>query len=42
MIDEDGSVCLIASQKIKAGSEIFCSYGYRYWKNQKEFLSKTK
>ena len=42
MIDDDGSVYLIATQKIKAGSEIFCSYGYRYWKNQKEFLSKTK
>lgn len=37
MIDDDGAVCLIATQKIKAGSEIFCSYGYRYWKNQKRF-----
>lgn len=42
MIDDDGSVCLIATQKIKQGSEIFCGYGYRYWKNQRRILSAAK
>lgn len=31
-IDEHDTVCLIATRNIKAGSEIFCSYGKRYWK----------
>jgi uncharacterized protein len=30
-IDELGRVCLIATRNIKAGEEIFCSYGKRYW-----------
>ncbi|OYU95425.1 MAG: SET domain-containing protein-lysine N-methyltransferase [Bacteroidetes bacterium B1(2017)] len=31
-LNEQNQVCLIASKKIKAGEEIFCSYGKRYWK----------
>jgi uncharacterized protein len=30
-LDENESVCLIAKSKIKAGSEIFCGYGKKYW-----------
>jgi uncharacterized protein len=30
-LDENEAVCLIAKSKIKAGSEIFCSYGKKYW-----------
>ncbi|MBK8845636.1 MAG: SET domain-containing protein-lysine N-methyltransferase [Bacteroidetes bacterium] len=30
-LDENGKVCLIAKRNIKAGEEIFCSYGKRYW-----------
>jgi uncharacterized protein len=33
-LDEKGNVCLIARRKIIAGSEIFCSYGKRYWKKR--------
>jgi len=32
-VDEDENVCLMATRKIKAGEEIFCGYGKRYWKN---------
>ncbi len=31
-LDENNTVCLIASRKIKQGEEIFCSYGEAYWK----------
>jgi SET domain-containing protein len=31
-INEEDEVCLVATRKIKAGEEIFCSYGKRYWK----------
>jgi uncharacterized protein len=31
-LDENGNVCLIATKNIKPQSEIFCSYGKRYWK----------
>lgn len=31
-LDEEGNVCLIALKNIKAGEEIFCSYGKSYWK----------
>lgn len=31
-LDDENNVCLIATKNIKAGSEIFCSYGKRYWK----------
>ncbi len=30
-LDDDNRVCIKASKKIKAGEEIFCSYGKRYW-----------
>jgi SET domain-containing protein len=30
-LDDDNNVCIKASKKIKAGEEIFCSYGKRYW-----------
>jgi len=31
-LDDDDNVCIKASNKIKLGEEIFCSYGKRYWK----------
>ena len=31
-LDENNNVCIRASKKIKAGEEIFCGYGKRYWK----------
>ncbi|MEO6904583.1 MAG: SET domain-containing protein [Bacteroidia bacterium] len=31
-LDETNQVCLIATRNIKAGEEIFCSYGKQYWK----------
>jgi len=31
-LDEEENVCLIALKNIKAGEEIFCSYGKSYWK----------
>jgi len=31
-LDDSNRVCLIAIRNIKAGEEIFCSYGKRYWK----------
>lgn len=34
-LDENDKVCLIAKKNIKAGEEIFCSYGNRYWKKHK-------
>ena len=35
-LNESDNVCLIALRNIKIGEEIFCSYGNRYWKNQKQ------
>lgn len=32
-LDEDGYVCVVASRKILAGEEVFCSYGGNYWKS---------
>lgn len=32
-IDEEDRVCLVAKRNIKAGEEIFCSYGKAYWEN---------
>lgn len=32
-LDDDNRVCLVAIRDIKAGEEIFCSYGKRYWRN---------
>lgn len=34
-LDESGNVCLTAMRSIKAGEEIFCSYGKKYWAHQK-------
>jgi hypothetical protein len=31
-LDDDNRVCLVAIRDIRAGEEIFCSYGKRYWK----------
>ena len=30
---ENNKVCLVAKRDIKAGEEIFCSYGEKYWQN---------
>lgn len=30
-LNEQQQVCLVAISKIKAGEEIFCSYGKKYW-----------
>ena len=40
--DENDKICLIATKKIKEGSEIFCAYGFRYWRNQRRSVSKSK
>lgn len=32
-MDDDDNICLVASRNIKAGEEIFCSYGKKYWQN---------
>jgi len=37
-LDDDEQVCLIATKKIKAGEEIFCSYGKKYWQKFKKNL----
>lgn len=37
-LDEAQNVCLIASKKIKAGEEIFCSYGVNYWSKHKKTI----
>lgn len=31
-LDDENNVCIIATKNIKSQSEIFCSYGKRYWK----------
>jgi hypothetical protein len=31
-LDDDDLPCLTAARKIKAGEEIFCGYGKKYWK----------
>lgn len=40
--DENHKICLIATKKIKEGEEIFCGYGFRYWRNQRRIVSKSK
>jgi SET domain-containing protein len=30
-LDDDNNVCLVATQEIVVGEEIFCSYGKKYW-----------
>ncbi|MBL7884235.1 MAG: SET domain-containing protein-lysine N-methyltransferase [Bacteroidia bacterium] len=32
-LDENNTICLVATRNIKAGEEIYCSYGKKYWKN---------
>lgn len=32
IVNDQNEVCLMAVRKIKAGEEIFCGYGKRYWK----------
>lgn len=39
MIDDDNLICLVATKKIKEGTEIFCDYGLKYWKNQRRQLA---
>jgi hypothetical protein len=31
-LNENRIVCLVATKNIKSGTEIFCSYGKKYWK----------
>jgi SET domain-containing protein len=33
---EDGKIWLVSTKKIKAGEEIFCSYGPEYWESWKK------
>ncbi len=35
-INQKQQICLVAKQKIKAGEEVFCSYGKYYWGNKME------
>jgi hypothetical protein len=37
-LDDDEQVCLIAIKRIKAGEEIFCSYGKKYWQKFRKNL----
>ena len=32
-LDDDERICLIATRNLKAGEEVFCSYGKKYWLN---------
>lgn len=34
-LDDDKNVCIIATKNIQSQSEIFCSYGKRYWKKHR-------
>jgi len=38
-LDEEDNVCIVSARNIKAGEEIFCSYGKPYWKNFKKKMS---
>lgn len=31
-LDDNDKVCIVAIKNIKAGEELFCSYGKKYWK----------
>jgi uncharacterized protein len=35
-LDDNSIPCLIATRNIKTGSEIFCSYGKKYWAKHRE------
>lgn len=37
-INEQGQPCLVATTDIKAGNEIFCSYGKAYWNKIKKLV----
>ncbi len=37
-LDENAQVCIAASKNIRAGQEIFCSYGKKYWLNYRKML----
>ncbi len=39
-LDDKNNVCLIALRNIKAGEELFCSYGKPYWKKFSTHYSK--
>lgn len=34
-LDDNENVCIIATKKISASEEIFCSYGSKYWKKHR-------
>lgn len=34
-LDDENNVCLVAIKNIQVGSEIFCSYGKKYWKKHR-------
>jgi len=36
-LDENDNVCIVATKNIKAGEEIFCSYGKQYWSKSLRF-----
>jgi len=37
-LDDNDQVCLIALRTIKAGEEVFCAYGKRYWNKHSRLL----
>lgn len=41
-LDENGRVCIVATEKIAIGAEIFCGYGNGYWKNIRKGLLNYK
>jgi len=41
-LDDDERICLIATRNLKAGEEVFCSYGKKYWVNFNKHQSKKK
>lgn len=38
-LDDDNKVCLVAKRNIKAGEEVFCNYGKKYWINFHKLIS---
>jgi SET domain-containing protein len=34
-LEDANKICLVAKRKIKAGEEIFCAYGQKYWDKHK-------
>lgn len=35
-LDDNGRVCLRATRRIRAGEEVLCGYGKRYWERHRE------